>query len=337
LNFPSEQQLVDLCMTVAQDPLLVQGAGGNLSAKEGESLWIKASGTWLSEAADKEIFIPLNRIEVETMVSTKNFEKLPSATNGSQMRPSIETWLHALMPQKFVLHLHALDVLALLVRVDSEIQIKSYGEKSRKWGFVKYVKPGPSLALEVSKVVRDKPAVEVLMLENHGIVMAADSVEKIIDILREIRTIANQPVVTATETKEIPSQKIAEYEAVRDREVHCLATSPALLALVRRAWAIAPDHVVFLGPKPSIFESVSALADYLDKSANDLKPLVAFIEGVGVFSKGPLDLAGEHQLKAYFELLVRQQTDTFIKCFSDSEIAELLNWDAEQYRQSMRK
>jgi rhamnose utilization protein RhaD (predicted bifunctional aldolase and dehydrogenase) len=32
------------CSQIGADPLLVQGAGGNASWKEGDTLWIKASG-----------------------------------------------------------------------------------------------------------------------------------------------------------------------------------------------------------------------------------------------------------------------------------------------------
>lgn len=33
---------------VGSNILLVQGAGGNSSVKDGDVLWVKASGTWLS-------------------------------------------------------------------------------------------------------------------------------------------------------------------------------------------------------------------------------------------------------------------------------------------------
>ena len=40
------------------NPLLVQGAGGNVSWKEEDTLWVKASGTWLSDASAEDIFLP---------------------------------------------------------------------------------------------------------------------------------------------------------------------------------------------------------------------------------------------------------------------------------------
>ena len=48
------------CATIGENPLLVQGAGGNVSWKEDATLWIKASGTWLAEAMTDEIFVQVD-------------------------------------------------------------------------------------------------------------------------------------------------------------------------------------------------------------------------------------------------------------------------------------
>ena len=44
----------ELSADLGRNPLLVQGAGGNTSIKEDGLLWVKASGTWLSEATEKK-------------------------------------------------------------------------------------------------------------------------------------------------------------------------------------------------------------------------------------------------------------------------------------------
>lgn len=56
------QMLNELCRMsarVGRNILLVQGAGGNSSVKEDDVLWVKASGTWLADAEDKDIFVPV--------------------------------------------------------------------------------------------------------------------------------------------------------------------------------------------------------------------------------------------------------------------------------------
>ena len=39
---------------------LIQGAGGNTSVKINDVLWVKASGYWLSDANQMNIFVPVN-------------------------------------------------------------------------------------------------------------------------------------------------------------------------------------------------------------------------------------------------------------------------------------
>ena len=52
--------LRDLSARLGADPLLVQAAGGNTSLKQDGVMWIKASGTWLMDALNKDIFVPLD-------------------------------------------------------------------------------------------------------------------------------------------------------------------------------------------------------------------------------------------------------------------------------------
>ena len=128
---------------------------------------------------------------------------------------------------------------------------------------------------------------------------------------------------------------IGEYRPVADVEIHSLATSETLLQLVRRAWAISPDHVVFLGGEPAIVDSLGVLETL--GSMGDNAPLIVFVKGVGVYSNKELDLAGQQQLRAYFEILIRQRSDEVFSTFNDSQIGELINWDAEKYRLALRK
>ena len=50
-----------LSARLGQDPLQVQGAGGNTSYKDGNVMWIKASGTALAAAEEAEIFVAVHR------------------------------------------------------------------------------------------------------------------------------------------------------------------------------------------------------------------------------------------------------------------------------------
>src|SRR5690348_5482698 len=104
------------CARIGRDPLLVQGAGGNVSWKDGDTLWVKASGTWLAEATQKDIFVPVDLRQLRTATARGDFSVVPVPIRATILRPSIETLLHSLMSHRIVVHLHAVDVLAHLVR-----------------------------------------------------------------------------------------------------------------------------------------------------------------------------------------------------------------------------
>src|ERR1700741_3270155 len=92
--------LIDLSARIGSDPLLIQGPGGNTSVKEEGLLWIKASGTWLSQAKARPIMVPV-RLEPLLQAIGRNdptcenaVEFVPADLNPQGLRPSIETTLH---------------------------------------------------------------------------------------------------------------------------------------------------------------------------------------------------------------------------------------------------
>ena len=103
------------CVKIGSDPLLVQGAGGNISWKEKDVLWVKASGKCMINAEKEDIFVPVNLCKIRNEIKAHNYTFNIQTLNTSKLRPSIETVLHGLMPHKVVLHIHAVEVLSYLV------------------------------------------------------------------------------------------------------------------------------------------------------------------------------------------------------------------------------
>lgn len=334
----SRNSVVDLCVKVGSDFLLAQGAGGNVSWKEKDTLWIKASGTWLKDARENDIFLPLDIETIRDQVLNKNFRSIPQPTNGDKKRPSIETWFHALLPHKFVLHLHALEVLALLVRRDAKDVISRTLKTNVEWAFVEYLKPGEKLASRIAELLDKSPDVSLLFLENHGIVVGAETTDEIEEVILEVRAQLGQRAIAVSGTRALKNEgtyEAAGYLLVENDAINSLAADPSLLSLVETAWAIAPDHVVFLGSKPVVVSDIESLSVLVLDS--QIRPKLVFVRGLGVFSDGPIDKSALDQLLAYYEILVRQTSGAQFRIFTETEIGELLNWDAEQYRQSLRK
>lgn len=108
---PDLQSLARLSAAVGRDVTLVQGAGGNSSVKLGEVMWVKASGTWLADAEDRAIFVPVDLAAARRAIA-EGRENIPALAGAdAAMRPSIETSLHALLPRRFVLHVHGVNTI----------------------------------------------------------------------------------------------------------------------------------------------------------------------------------------------------------------------------------
>ena len=107
--------LKQVSASIGSDRFLVQAAGGNTSIKHNNIMWIKASGTQLAQALDKEIFVA---VDLAAMAYDINHQPLNAdepyrySCDKGGLRPSIETSLHAVFSQRVVLHAHCVNTIA---------------------------------------------------------------------------------------------------------------------------------------------------------------------------------------------------------------------------------
>ena len=320
-------QLRTLSARVGADPLLVQAAGGNTSLKDGGVMWIKASGTWLKDASSHDIFVPLDHAAILTALA-KNDPACKSCTafvrtdlNATGLRPSIETTVHALMPQRVVVHVHCVNTIAWAIRADAEARL---AEKLNgfNWAFIPYARPGLPLAGAISS--RLKPDIDVLVLGNHGLVVAAETVAQAEALLGRVVTALTRPVRAASAPDRTALNDLCEdtsYAPAKDNETHALATDR--LALARgKDKVFYPDHVVFLGTKVETEISSDA-------------PMVA-IPGKGVLIRNDAKPAIEPMARCLADVMRRVEDDDPLVALTALDIDRLVNWDAEKYRQTLK-
>lgn len=324
------------CSKIGNDSLLVQGAGGNVSWKDGDTLWVKASGTWLVEANTKEIFTPVNLSNLRMEITKKNFSTTPELIGKSNLRPSIETLLHALMPHKVVVHLHAIEILAHLVKLNALEKIKKTVGNSVKWIYAPYYKPGADLASAIFEELAKKPDSQVIFLESHGIVIGGSNVEEITSTL-QILTLKLQAKPAQALTETLPSKRASDflkrgYMPCSDKEVSLLASKEDMINRVLHDWALYPDHVVFLGAKPVTLDQDFELSE-LDQATVSEPPFI-FAIGDGVYESINVTAAQKSQLRCYYDVVARQEPHEKLSTLSNQQISELINWDAEKYRKS---
>lgn len=326
--------LRDLSQRIGADPLLVQAAGGNTSLKDNDVMWIKASGTWLTEARDKDIFVPValdalrDALKRDDPACETSVDFVRSDLNATALRPSIETTVHALMPQRVVLHVHCVNTIAWAVLRDAEARLSPRLD-GLAWRFIPYARPGLPLARAIA--ARLEPATDVLVLGNHGLVVAAETVAEATALLERVvaRLSRLQRKAPKADLGVLSARCAgAPYRLPADPVVHALATEPANLAFARQG-TLYPDHIVFLGP------GVTVLAAE-DSAARMVAPLV-LLPGAGALVRTDARSAVEPMARCLADVVSRIAQGDEMKPLTPDDEAMLVNWDAEKYRQSLSR
>lgn len=327
-------EINDLSVQVGREPLLVQGAGGNISWKENGSIFVKGSGTWLSDALERDIYVELDLKKVISLIykgSTDYQSAVIQAPENS--RPSIETALHALLPFKVVLHLHPVDIIALTVSSNAkELLSKCFFDLN--WLWIDYAKPGRELADNVMNAIEANiyPA-KIIVLENHGLVLASESVYEMQQLLSLVTERVRQVprhinIDTIVSEHVIDEWKLNGYRYIANRCVESLSHDYSLLNLCKKFWVLYPDHAVFLGNRVLVCNSPTEIR-------SESRTPVVIVPDVGVFLDFSASKAAESMLICYAEVLMRLRDDK-PKALSEKSVAELLDWDAEKFRKSLQ-
>jgi rhamnose utilization protein RhaD (predicted bifunctional aldolase and dehydrogenase) len=307
---------------IGADPALVQGAGGNVSLKRDGVLWVKASGTWLARAEAEDIMVPvaleslLAAIHADDAAAMEDAARfVPAARSPAGLRPSIETTMHALLAHPVVVHVHCVETIAWSCRTDAE-QALAPLLAGLAWGFVPYVRPGAPLAGAMRASPGAQP--DVIVLGNHGLVVGAGSTAAAAALVADVATRLRRPPRAAPPPGPLPP--LPGYRPAADARTHGVATDPRALAVARRG-SLYPDHVIFLG---------SGIAE---PPARDAVLLV--VAGCGVLLRDDASAGAIALARCLADVTARLDPDEDLRVLTAGEEAELLGWDAEQYRQSL--
>ena len=174
-----------LSARLGSDPLQVQGPGGNTSIKDGEVMWIKASGTELANAETQDIFVAVDRIAAKAEASgySDGSCKQTVLDPAITLRPSIETTFHAALDYTVVAHTHSVATLVHVVGPEGRAQaVKKLA--GLPFVMVPYAKPGLPLTREI--LSRVTPDTKVILLQNHGLICCGDTVDDVSNLIREV-------------------------------------------------------------------------------------------------------------------------------------------------------
>ena len=251
---------------------------------------------------------------------------------------SIETTVHALLPQKIVVHVHCVSTIARAVREDAETILAPL-MRGIPYAFIPYKRPGLPLAKGIAEKLR--PETAVLILGNHGLVVAAETVADAALLLNEVCGRLHLAPRAAQRPHEAALVRLAagsSYKLPADPRAHSAAIDSAACAIAAGG-SLYPDHAVFLGAG-SVIASASETAASIEAEAkeNPAQPPVSILfPGAGVLMRADADRGAEAMAVCLADVASRIEPGAPIRYLTSAENAELLNWDAEKYRQELNR
>ena len=180
---------------------------------------------------------------------------------------------------------------------------------------VPYAKLGLPLTQQI--MARVTAETQIIILENHGLICCADSVAATAQIMDEVEARLAMPVHdTDFQTPSEPPLNGFTWAAES-----WLAQNTATADLIV-AGSYYPDHVVFLGPA-------------LPQGDHDGTPPAIVQKGIGILIRDGATSSQKSMLRCLSDLFSRLPADWTPSAIGTEAEVELLNWDAEKYRQAL--
>ncbi|MCL1858489.1 MAG: SDR family NAD(P)-dependent oxidoreductase [Oscillospiraceae bacterium] len=373
----SLKNLVEMSHKYGSNPEFVLAGGGNTSYKTDELIYIKGSGTSLAKIKEEE-FVVLYRDKLAKMWKKtysenddeKEAEVLSDMMNSriegeSSKRPSVETLLHNLFTQKYVLHIHPALVNGITCSKEGENAVKRIFGDTAVW--VPATKPGYTLAVYCKKAIDEyknkfNKNCEILILQNHGIFFANDNIDEIDKIVENVfnKTSENIKRMPDFSIPDFNKQKVAELiPAIRmtyankiNSETACakFLFNAEIKTLVKDNLSFlpvlnpfSPDHIVYYKANPIFFESlgnIEGIGIGFDCFIAEKKyvPKIIAVKDIGCFALGKTkkecDTAAELFLDA---VKIAVYTESFggYSLLSQELTDFIVNWEVESYRQKV--
>lgn len=356
------QALAAMSNRYGADSRYVLAGGGNTSFKSQDRLWVKGSGTALATIRPED-FVVLERPLLDAMWEKEYpaeeaareaavlADMMYARVRGENRRPSVETLLHNLFPQQYILHVHPTIVNGLTC--------SNEGEKAMKRLFpdavwVDACKPGYILSLECKKAMDAYKAscgknVQILFLQNHGIFFAGNTTEEVDKLAQQVmdtleNAVSRKPDLAPSEfdvDKVVAISPVLRMLYGENQPATVKFTvNPEILAYDPETKSLSPDHIVYAKAKQLVLpenvtqDQVKELFDAF-VAANGYKPKIAFAKGLGMFSCGntikEAVTAQEVMLDA-IKVVVYAESFGGVSVMPDFLIDFIVNWEVESYR-----
>jgi len=368
------QQLIEISQFYGRDSRFVIAGGGNTSYKNAEKIWVKASGSSLA-AITEEGFAVLDRAKLNLMsdkvYSANAAEReeqvkndLADATITKGKRPSVETSMHNVIDFAFVVHMHPTLVNGLMCANNAQADLqKLFGAKTL---YIEYTDPGYVLFKKVEDAIKafraeDGAEPAVIWLQNHGIFVAANSIEevkvlytKVLDTLEKAVKfpVPSEERATCSCTEQIlPGiRMILSKEGLKTLKVrknalvkHFYDTEEAQAKIAK---PFTPDAIVYCKsnyiflndeePEAVLAEAAKQIPAFTTKFG--YQPKVILIKGIGLVAVGDNAAQCDIILDVFEDAMkIAYYSESFggAHPMTQAQIDFIDNWEVENYRRSV--
>lgn len=359
--------LVEISRRYGSDPAWVLAGGGNTSWKEPGRLYVKASGTSLADIS-AEGFCEIDRGRLDAIWSASYpadteareaavlADLMAARAPGESKRPSVETLMHGLFPQAYVVHTHPAAVNGLACGRSGEDAFRRLFSRDSIW--VPFVDPGYVLAKAVRDAMesfrsREGRSPSIMLMQNHGLLVAGESPQEIdalsasvmARILGEVRRLPD--LASAQTDAAALSDALGEIKtlaaagsAFRFRaDAETLSRAASSEAFAPLASAFTPDHIVYAGHEFLRAEPgrvAMAWADYAKR--NGASPRIVVVAGIGAFAAASSPKAADRAMLLYADACkVAAYAESFGGALhmTKEKIDFIRNWEVEKYRSSV--
>ena len=359
------KELVNISRHYGADPDYVIAGGGNTSFKNESHIWVKASGISL-ETIDEKGFVCLSREKLKT-IEQKTYSEdtvtreqevkndLASAIIESTLRPSVETSLHNIIDYAYVVHTHPTKLNALLCSKSARSQsTELFGREAL---FIEYTDPGYILFKKVLDEIhkyRKENAIypKIILLENHGVFVAADSVEEIQELYSRIMKKVQPPEIIDFSFTALQNEKLKEIAAIPQLTgMTVLAYTGELINYFikkRESFSkintpFTPDHIVYCKSKYLFLGSSDDIRDLSDSIINfqnqhKYLPKVIAISDFALVTTGDSMKSAKTVFDVFYDMMKISRLSEYFggpKFMTAEQIDFIDNWEVENYRRKV--
>lgn len=320
-----------------------QGGGGNTSVKDGDVMYIKASGFKLKDIDEVTAYVPMDLNKIKDFFSSvdltdgKDYEALNKQVTAeatlkfeglAPLRPSVEVGFHSVL-KKYVIHTHSIYANLLTCAVKGkEIAEKIYANVDFGYIFMPYIDPGFTLSVKMKEAVDEYTATsgkypEVIFMQNHGLVVSGDDIERVKEVNEKVNNLIVEYFGLKDEYREVTLVSVGEGEFRSETPlVMGFVKENALTKDMLDEYPLYPDQLVYLNNLIAFNpEKLQAKDGTVYYKTNEKEAVTL-----------------EETLFAYlFVITTLKAKGIEISTMSEKDVYFINNWEAEKYRRSMSK